>query len=632
MFTVTATSPWWKLPRGKRAAGDLAAAVWRKVDAIRHRRRGQNLDDLIHEAVYLGRPLAGRSSIGVGGARDQRVAPFTTLNVVQAKVDALGARMSKHRPFPVISADDADWSEKRFARRMSSVLRAKMGQQDVERDNMLLVRDSMIRGTAIAKVVTIERDGKYDVAVERVPRSEVLVGARDAMYGTPRSVYHLRCYPLEVMVARYPQHADALARIATASSIDSDEWYEWGDDWADDSLTVKVIEAWHLPSGCDAKDGRRVLVGRDLVLDDEPWDRPRHPFALLHYSPPVSGWYGQGLVSMLAAPQAKINDIARDIQEALYFGSTLKVFVPKGTLPKEHLAKRHPVIVETEGGAIPQYVAPLPVSPQAFQVLEFLMNWCDDVSGLARDFQSGKTQLGAGASGAAIDALDDITSDRLAGFQLNHSLARVDIGALMIDEARQIAATYDKSEQARWIREHRWDKIDVDGGLHHLKLEPQNFLPGTRAGRLAGVTELFKAGLVDGESMVELFEEPDIQRSNRRRLGPRRAIESILEGLNDPGVDLYTLIPDALFPYQMGIDAAKAEYEDAWASRAPEDVLARYREWIRLTQAEADKAAAAAQPTGPGMAPAGAPPSASAPPGMSPGAPPAAPPAMPMVT
>ncbi|WP_434127598.1 hypothetical protein, partial [Enterococcus faecium] len=80
------------------------------------------------------------------------------------------------------------------------------------------------------------------------------------------------------------------------------------DDWADDSLTVKIVEAWHLPSGYDADDGRRVMVCRDLVLEDEPWTRLRHPFALLHYSPPVRGWYGHGLVSMLAAPQAKIND------------------------------------------------------------------------------------------------------------------------------------------------------------------------------------------------------------------------------------------------------------------------------------------------------------------------------------
>ena len=627
-------APWWKLPK-MRGAGNvrIAGEVWRRVDNIRNRRRAQNLDDLIYEAIYMGRPLSASSSMAARGtatARDQRSAPFSTLNVTQAKVDALCARMSKHRPFPVIGADDAGWGEKRFARRISSVLRAKLGQQDVERDNMLLVRDATIRGTAISKVVTVERGGKMDVAVERVPRSEVIVGARDAMYGTPRSIYHLRCYPLEVMAARYPKQADKLAEIATASSYDSDEWYEWGDDWADDSLTVKLVEAWHLPSGHGADDGRRVLVGRNVVLEDEPWTRLRHPFALLHYSPPVRGWYGHGLVGMLAGAQAKINDIARDIQEALYFGSTLKVFVPKGSMKKEHLAKRHPVVIETEGGLTPSYVAPLPVSPQAFQVLEFLMNWCDDVSGLSRDFQSGKTQLGAGASGAAIDALDDITSDRLAGFQLNHSLSRVDIGALMVDEAREIAQCYPKAQQAAWIREHAWGKVDLDGGLHHLRLEPQNFLPGTRSGRLAGATEVFKAGLIDGDSMLELFEEPDMQRLMRRKLGPQRAISMVLDGINDPSRDLYELIPDAFFPYQQGIDAAKAEYEDAWAAGADSKILGRYREWIRLTKNEADKAAAAAQPTGAGMGPGGAPPPAPPADMMSAGAP-AAPPPMPMV-
>ena len=136
-------------------------------------------------------------------------------------------------------------------------------------------------------------------------------------------------------------------------------------------------------------------------------------------------------------------------------------------------------------------------------------------------------------------------------------------------------------------------------------------------------------GLLDGDNMIELFEEPDLQRGNRKRLGPRRAVEKVMEGLCDPDVDLYSLIPDAMFPLKLGIDTAKAEYEDAWAGGADGAVLSRFREWIRLSQAKLEEAAAAAQPAGPGMAPPGAPPPA-APPGMPPGASPAAPPPMPM--
>lgn len=623
MANQTPTDAWWRKPRRSR---DLAGAIWAKVDAIRTRRREDNLDDLLNEAIYLGRAL-GRNS-GGRMAREQRTAPYTTINIVQAKVDALCARMSKHRPFPIIGAEDSTYTEKRFAKRISTVLRAKLGAQEIERDNMLRVRDACVRGTGVAKVVCVERGGKMDVGVERVPRSEVIVGSRDAMYGRPRCVYHIRSYPLEVLCARYPAKVhDKLAALATTNSYDSDEWYLWGDDWADDSLTVKLIEAWHLRSGCDADDGRRVLVGQDLVLEDEEYERPRHPFALLHYSPPMQGWYGQGLVQMLSGPQAKINDITRDMQEALYWASGVKIFGSKGSFPKEFMSKRHPIYVETNGPA-PTLQAPLPISGQAFQLVEFLMNWCDDISGLSRDFQSGRTQLGAGASGAAIDALDDITSDRLAGFQLHHSLSQVDLGALIIDQAHEIAEEYSRGEQAPWIAEHRWEDVDLDGGRHHLRLEPENFLPGTRAGRLAAATELFKSGLIDAPGMTALFSEPDIQSANRTILGPQNAIGRVMEDIFDPKVPLYTIVPDSFFPFDLGIKTAVAEYCDAWADGASQDLLGRCRRWIELARHAQTEAAKALQPPPGSMAPAGAAPPG-APPGMPPGAPPADP-SMPM--
>ena len=96
VITPVAT-PWWKLPK-MRGAGNvrIAGEVWRRVDNIRNRRRAQNLDDLIYEAIYMGRPLSASSSMAARGtatARDQRSAPFSTLNVTQAKVDALTAAL-----------------------------------------------------------------------------------------------------------------------------------------------------------------------------------------------------------------------------------------------------------------------------------------------------------------------------------------------------------------------------------------------------------------------------------------------------------------------------------------------------------------------------------------------------------
>ena len=582
---------WWTL---QKRSMDLATAVWGRVAGLRLRRKNDNLRDLIHEAIYLGRPIRGARG-DFPGATQTPSAP-ANINVVRTKVSAISSRMAKHRPFPVISAEDAGWTEKRFARRISSVLRSRLGQTSIERDRTLRIRDSLIRGTGVAKVV---RTSGNDVTVERVPRSEILFSPRDAQHGTPRSMYQIRTYPLEALLAQYPDRKAraVLEQEATRASYDADGWYEWGDDWIDDTDHVVVVEAWHLPSGYGAKDGRYVKTVRGAVLEDCPWDRPRFPFAFTHWDAPIRGMFGIGLVEDLAGPQAKINDVARDIQEALYYGAQLTIFSPRGSkVNKEELRARHPKVVEYDG-AIPTYLAPLPVSQQLFQFLDWLINWCDDASGLSRDFQSGKTQLGANASGKAMDTLDDIQSDRFAMFQLHDSLAMVDVGALVIDEARAIYAECSKSEMAPWIAEHKWDKVQLDEGLYHLKLEPMNFLPGTRAGKLSAANELGQAGLIqDPTDMLEMMEEPDLQRLNRKLLGPRRAIARVMEGLIDIDVDLYELSPDAFFPLDAGIAEARAELDDAWAGKAPESVLDRFRRWIELAQYKKDEIEAAAAP------------------------------------
>ncbi len=594
-------SPWWS---AKKRSPDLAQAIWTRIDRLRSRRRADNLRDLIHEAIYRGRPL-GVSEGGVSSsAWSSRSAP-AIINIARAKTDAIASRMSKHRPFPCIPADAASWSEKRFAKRVSSVLRARLSRTEIERDRTLRIRDAIIRGTGVAKIV---RTDNGDVSVERTPRSEIIVSAREAQYGCPRNLFQVKSYPTETLAARFEGSAKAIYLESRPSSRDDAGWYEWGDDWADDSEQVTVAEAWHLPSGYDADDGRHVITIRNKVLLDEPWTRPRFPFAFLHWSPPLRGLWGSGLIEDLSGVQAKINDVARDIQEALYYGAQLTVFVPRGAnIKKEHLRSRHPHVVETDGPT-PIYSAPLPVSPQLFQFLDWLLAIADDLSGLARDFQRGSTQLGAGASGKAIDTLDDIQSDRFAMFQLHDSLHMVDVGAAVVDEARAIAEELPKSEQAAWIREHKWTKVRVDEGLHHLRLEPINFLPDTRAGKLSTVSQLGEAGLIsDPSDMLDLFDEPDLTRPHRQLLGPLRIIERVLEGLAELDTDFYELTPDNFFPLEKGIAAVRAQLCDAWAAGEEDEILERHREWIRLAEAKLDEISAASAPPpqvpDPGMAP-----------------------------
>jgi hypothetical protein len=598
------SSTWWA------RKGDAAArALWGWIDRLKARHRTENLIDLIHEAIYEGRPLTALSdNPGAEYLRRQnsKSAP-ANLNITRSMVDTVTSKLGKRRPMPVISADDAGWSQKLAAKRASRVLRRKLGQPSVERSLPLVLRDAVIRGTGCAKVV---RDGG-DVSVERVPKEEIVVDPREARYGAPRSMAQVKSIAREVLLEAFP---DAKHRelIKNAGRNRDAAWDPIDAELAVDADQVQVVEAWHLPSGPSAKDGRHIISVRGGVLLEEKWTRPRFPICVMHWSAPMRGFWGHGLVEDLTGIQAKVNDLARDIQESLYYGASLKVFLPRTSgVNKHHLRARHPVVIEYDG-APPNFVSPNPVSQQQVQFLEWLINKAFEISGISQLSASSKNPLGANASGKALDTMEDIESDRFSHVQLGYAMFRCDLGQAIVDEARCIATDADlkPKERAAWIREIEWKEFDVDEGDYHLVMEPINFLPESRAGRLSYVGEMAQNGLLPkGPETLALFDEPDINRANRHLLGPYRALEKQMELVADVDVPLSDCLPDPHMDFEYGIIMAKGELNDSIATSRVTDeealeVQERYRRWIshaeglRKKKLKADAAAQGA----PGMA------------------------------
>jgi hypothetical protein len=304
----------------------------------------------------------------------------------------------------------------------------------------------------------------------------------------------------------------------------------------------------------------------------------------------------------------------------------LKVFIARGSgVNKNHLRARHPAVVEYDGVA-PSFVAPNPVSAQQVQFLEWLINKAYELSGISQLSASSKNPLGSNASGKALDTMEDMESDRFSHVQMQYAMFRLDIGQCMIDEARDLArdasgpkARIKRAELAPWIRELDWKKVEIDAGNYHLGMEAINFLPESRAGKLAYVGELAKNGLVtDPMTIMAQMDEPDLARANRYQLGPYRNLERIMELLADESVPLADLMPDPHFNFQLGKVMAEGEYNFAMATDAPEEVLERYRQW--LSQLEGLEKKRAQSTTGGAMAAGGLP--------MVPGGAPAGPPGM----
>lgn len=627
-----ATTRWWKL-KGRDAQG----ALWAWADQRRSHLRGYNALDLVHEAIYEGRPLGRRlTAAAMDFLRAQQFAS-SYLNVLQSMVDTVVSRQGKRRPMPWISADDAEYSEKLAARRASRVLRRKMGQPAIERMRPMAIRDAVVRGDGYIK--TFRNGG--DVGIERFPRSELVFDDGESRGQLPRTIAQIKLMDRDRLIAMFP---DDKRRIRALPPASRDIWSPYDYDMPIDADMVEVCEGWHLPSIPGALDGRTAIVVRDgeAPLQMRTWTRPRYPFARVQWTPSMRSFLGIGLIQQLAGSQNKVNELWADHQEALYWGSALKIFVQRSAnVNKEHMRARHPAVVEYDG-ALPQFIPPDPASRQAMESLRWLIQQMYEISGISQATAASHSPVGPDASGKAIETVYDIESDRFAFFELQIAMGVVDVSMCMLDEAKEMAAGDDNedeaaeggreeaSELAAWIREIDWRKFEFDGGSYHLVPEPVGFLPETRGGKLEALQDLSKIpGLFSNPmQMAALFDEPDIARANRHMLGPYRALERVMEMLGDLKTPLMDCVPT---PYMLTVPGlakgmAEGELGNAFSEGADDRHLGRYRWFLQMLQQVETMANPQAQGGSmpPGMPPGAGPqpgPGLNSPPGATPGPP-----------
>lgn len=584
---------------------ECAEAAWSWVDRLRAHHATDAMMDLVYDAIYRGRPVGGANNFGAQFLQ-LRSGVLINLNVIMSIVDTAVARFSKRRPFPVISASDAGWTEKGFAEEASRVLRRKLGSPQLERANPRVLRDMCIRGDGCMKAY--REDG--DVAFKRIPIYEVLADPFEAEIGEIRTWAHVRPEPRDIMLKRYPAFAAEICSAQNYTSRDSWSLWTYQQSQAD---AIEVRELWHLPTSPSAKDGLHVVTIRGCVVYSRPWRSPRAPIQRCQWTAAQRGFRGGGLVEQLAGPQEQINDILKDAREGLKHGSQLTIFAQRGSnVNKHHLRKRGPAVIEVDGPE-PKYIAPNPVSNQALEIAQMLISQMYQISGVSQMAASSKNPLGAGASGKALDSMDDLQSERFAHVEADYQQYRVLLGATGIDLAKDIAAeaagdlapyfdqdedVIDKKDVAEWIDEVEWDKVEIDGGPYHLVLEPVNYLADARGGRLAQVGELKANGLIPNPAIqADLFNEPDLQRANRTLLGPKHKLDRMMSDLANPKIAMIDIAPDQFTNLDLGIEMALGELNEAESQRnTPDIILDRFREWIGLARDQKKLRAESAPP------------------------------------
>src|SRR5688572_5825936 len=276
----------------------------------------QRAEDNHHLRLYSEREwaltqLAGASTRSKAlAAMKARKSRRLSLNVVRNNIDAWQNMICRGRPHINFMTKGADWSLQKKARLRTRFVEAHFLKRELYGKTPRTAKHAGIFGRGFVQVVKRHKMIDYEV----VPPWEVVLDPAEAQADDPRSLYRVRSIDKGVACELFPKQA---AKIKAHGG---------------ENERLLLVDAWHLPSGPEAKDGVHCQVIPGVVtLSWRRYKWEAFPIVPFFRDDAPLGWGGQGIAEELSSIQYEINSVLRTIQNNVYFGGNVKAAVPRGS-------------------------------------------------------------------------------------------------------------------------------------------------------------------------------------------------------------------------------------------------------------------------------------------------------------
>lgn len=514
---------WWTLPDHE-AAGSITATIKAIHDAQRERWSGLELAERLYgKASVSWRGGLARPPLPSQPASDARL----TLNVVASVVDTVTAKIGKNRPRPMYLSSGGNYRQVRRAKRLNKFIDGIFYETRAhEKLGPEAFRDGAVWGDGLVAVV--ERHKR--IAFERALPQEIYVDDLDGHNGEPRQLHRVRAVDRTWLKEQYPAHADAIAR-ANPAPIDTLSTKPVVAD------LVNVQESWHLRSGPEAKDGKRVVSIEGHALLVEEWPHDFFPFVRFRWSPALAGFWSHGLALALRSIQLEISKLLQTIQVGLHLHGSTKLFVKLGSkIAKDKITNAPGGIIE--GEERPEYLVPPAFPVQLYEQFQSRVREAYEIAGVSQ--LSAQSQKPAGLnSGKALREYNDIESDRFQLVGREYERFFLDLGRLSIAMARAIAQRDGdyvvRAPEKGGFTETRWSEIDLAEEAYVTQSFPVSQLPRDPEGRLQTVVEYIQAGMLDQRQGRRLLEFPDLEQVESLAQARETAYLKDLDSIIDDG-------------------------------------------------------------------------------------------------
>ena len=572
-------------------------AIWDHWNRIGSRTRGRRSQDLYFACLYDDSELA-QSVQGLGAIGEFTPQTLAT-NIVRRQVDTFVAKIAKNRPVPMGLTTGGNYSQQRRAKAISKFFEGVLDEVEFWPTRTLRLRDGAIFGSGLALNYRRGRKMIHD----RIYAPEIRVDPRDAIYGKPRMLFLGRFIDKLVACERWPDKAEQILE-ADADFGDG----SWAVGYDETSNLLAVVEAWHLPSGEGASDGAHAVACSNATLEIDEYVRDYFPLSKFDFSPPVFGWWGEGLVKQLAGLQYEVNSVGLRLQERHYLMGTYVAVSAESPIEWEQIDNGSMTELRYEGGTPPAFLNPPATHGDLFNWFEMLRTRMPgEITGISG--LSSRSEKPAGLdSGKALRTYHDIDTENLTPQGRADEKDVIDTCWQLFDLAEEIHAEEPakgkRAEPYRVRIESRkhgksvledlsWKDVRLDREKFVLRVFPTSFLSSTPEDRWSQVQEMIKGGFLSQDEAMVLLDFPDLERVMTLRGAARRNIERLLEKLleaDDP--DAVYVYPEPAMNLELCQALAIMTYLDAKLDGAPEANLQAVLQFALDAKAELAKAMA----------------------------------------
>ena len=611
-----ANTRWWDADEYQ--AHDALGTV---VRHIHDRNSWRRQADALHAELYAGGPGAAGISMNARLHYDYEASSLP-YNICRKVVEKALSKVVRHRPLPQALTTKGNWTQQKRARKLTQFIDGEFYRQGIfTKHAKMIVRDALIFGRGIIKIY---RAGK-SIHSERVHPWEVYVDDWDARYGDPQNYYHVRTIDKGVLLARFGKKRDDESKEAHEERVQAIEnatvgggvsEYDWQDEQDATVDRVRIVEAWHLPSDPDSKDdadkGRHVisLLGGSATLIDEDWEHDCPPLVILQYGDALAGFWGQGLVEQAEGFQYEINDMSQKVSDGHWMLGGGMILVPTGSdIVDTSLHNGNIPIVKHQPGKAPQFVTPNPIHPQCYQRLRDLPMDCESNLGMPQMTDSIRGAAESGMSGIALQALDDVETERFVIFGRDYEEWCRQVAKHFVNLAKEVASEFGdyavSVPMKGGILQISWADVSLDEV--ELKVYSGSLLPQQINARLDKLKTLFDSGVIDRGTFLRYLDAPDLSAEfdveTAGRLNIDERIEAMLEAEGEDIESSYRSPSTYSSPgmLEWGRQRAQMRYERAELDGAPEENLELLRRFITDSQKLIDRMKPPPAPPGPDL-------------------------------